>query len=882
MDTDKTKMQQDVKTYFKVHGKLDYSIEHLNAALFAAIPRKDPDAIKRLLGKNPANVKRSLNLKGKGEPNEVQEIEDHYNTILLQAIDNGHSIEIIEALLTGGADVNGKDGHDNTPLHASVWKQKLDIASLLIKKGAEVNAQDVLEQTPLDVALGDLYSASEKDKKMIALLLKSGADPSIENEDGIRLIDVIASSDDPEYQEMIQPLQARVLLQDSDASAPEGMTPENTLKWEQYREELKTMKDLTLADSSGNVYPLGDILKEKDLGSVLTKMECDEAGFMSLLETPGIANGLPHLKDHLKDYLKAKLTISTHFGSLTDEVEKADRPILLEAINEGQSIKEIECLLRSGADVNGKDEEGNTALDASVWKQKPNIASLLIKNGAEVNAQDSSGCTPLHSVCKKYDGDAADREMIELFLQYGADPFKQDEDGTTPIDLIASIESSKHQEMAQRILARVLLKDPEERELPEGMTGANNDKWTEYGKALEKMKEEGISLADSSGNVYPLYDILKEKDLSSVLTKMGCDEAGFMSLLEAPGVADRLPHLKSHLKNYLKEKLSISTHERQIKQDCGKYEELDRQLDESPELFENFLRNIPEQLDKIDISLLRRAISCRQDKKVIDPKVIDSVLKKVADINEKDGSGGTLVHEAARAGQLETLSLLLEKGADAAATDNEGRTPYEAARAQLDTLSLKKDADAAAKDNKGSTPIDRIASDDDYVTKMTQLLKVLEVHVVFDNPEAKIPDRMPPENDELISLRKEAKAIKEIHKDSLQGISLSDLYKKENFSNKDIQDLVKTIKYANSTGPGHDTKKQFPLYSTHIEKLTYAAHLRSIREKEKETKGENNQPVSSTFFAVYKEEKSIDLSVPDGPSLSNQASSSNARRLEPS
>ena len=64
-------------------------------------------------------------------------------------------MENVEILLSKGADLNAKDGDQNgaTPLHEAAWRSRKEIVDLLISKGADVNDKDNEGQTPLDLAV---------------------------------------------------------------------------------------------------------------------------------------------------------------------------------------------------------------------------------------------------------------------------------------------------------------------------------------------------------------------------------------------------------------------------------------------------------------------------------------------------------------------------------------------------------------------------------------------------------------------------------------------------------------------------------------------------------------------------------------------------------
>ncbi len=65
------------------------------------------------------------------------------------------SNEIVELLITKGADVNAKEEEEGwTPLFAAVGDGYKKIIELLIANGADVNAKDDVGDTPLDMAIG--------------------------------------------------------------------------------------------------------------------------------------------------------------------------------------------------------------------------------------------------------------------------------------------------------------------------------------------------------------------------------------------------------------------------------------------------------------------------------------------------------------------------------------------------------------------------------------------------------------------------------------------------------------------------------------------------------------------------------------------------------
>jgi ankyrin repeat protein len=86
---------------------------------------------------------------------------------LSYAIGNNHK-EIVELLISKGADVNAKGDDGSIPLGTATLTGRKEIAELLIAEGADVNAKDDDGETPLDRAI------KMKQTEMADLLRKHG------------------------------------------------------------------------------------------------------------------------------------------------------------------------------------------------------------------------------------------------------------------------------------------------------------------------------------------------------------------------------------------------------------------------------------------------------------------------------------------------------------------------------------------------------------------------------------------------------------------------------------------------------------------------------------------------------------------------------------
>lgn len=100
----------------------------------------------------------------------------------------------------------------------------------------------------------------------------------------------------------------------------------------------------------------------------------------------------------------------------------------------GTSLSLMELLVSKGANVNAADRSGETPLFQAIL-QSPSRALYLIEHGAEVNRKNNKCETPLHWAASGVRMLASEhKELVNKLLAAGADVNAVDQEGRTPLD----------------------------------------------------------------------------------------------------------------------------------------------------------------------------------------------------------------------------------------------------------------------------------------------------------------------------------------------------------------------------------------------------------------------------------------------------------------
>ena len=137
--------------------------------VYEAAESGDIDELRLLLKSNPSLVKST----------------DQYGSTPLHGAAGEEDTQVVDLLLTNGADINAKNNDGVSPIHVAVYPR---MAAYLITKGADINLPSSNGDTPLHT-----FAAEAEGLDVMEVLLKAGANPNLRNRQGQLPIDIATS-----------------------------------------------------------------------------------------------------------------------------------------------------------------------------------------------------------------------------------------------------------------------------------------------------------------------------------------------------------------------------------------------------------------------------------------------------------------------------------------------------------------------------------------------------------------------------------------------------------------------------------------------------------------------------------------------------------------
>jgi ankyrin repeat protein len=387
----------------------------------------------------------------------------------------------MKALLDRGTDINAQDARGNTSLHIAIPPEKyLEACKLLLAAGADPNIREEYGDTPLHIAV-----ILNRPEEAVRALLDGGADASIRDLEGKTALYMAVEKNRPNYIPLLLSYKASIFTADNNGITPflkalrenpaliSGMINSGTVL--QSDSEGNTMLHLAVAEGRDPAI-ITSILDRKAAIDAQNKAEDttlaiavrdnrETAGRLLLSRGANIfavnAKGESPLSltfppagaeaSGLRAWMLSPENLAARDGSGNTALHYAaqwrlDRwiPSLIqmkadtEAVNvpgdtplftavKQDSASTAGLLVSWGANIDARDKGGNSALHAAVRWNALKAAETLIDMGIDINCQSLNGKTPLHDSIR-----LAMLDLEAVLIARGADIEMRDADGNTP------------------------------------------------------------------------------------------------------------------------------------------------------------------------------------------------------------------------------------------------------------------------------------------------------------------------------------------------------------------------------------------------------------------------------------------------------------------
>jgi hypothetical protein len=115
-------------------------------------------------------------------------------------------------------------------------------------------------------------------------------------------------------------------------------------------------------------------------------------------------------------------------------IEYSDKKYRCNALIRASAHGQLECvkiLLDHGADIEGTESTGCSALQCAIYYQHPSVVEYLLSRGANINHQDMKRKTPLMFCARN-----ANHALFSLLLKYNPDVNLEDHLGKSIVDYL--------------------------------------------------------------------------------------------------------------------------------------------------------------------------------------------------------------------------------------------------------------------------------------------------------------------------------------------------------------------------------------------------------------------------------------------------------------
>jgi len=335
----------------------------------------------------------------------IEAKDDQGESSLFYAVQNGH-VEIVGLLLERGANIEakGKDNHTALMKASGYSSSKADVVELLLDKGANIEARDNFGSTALS-------EAAYWDKPdVVKLLLEKRANIEARSNIGATALIMATFGGRIPVVKVLLDKGANIETKDNKGSTP-LMYAAQSGNTEMAALLLERGADITVKNNDGQTAAMvAEQNKKQELAAMLSKVS----------DMPGSVD---------VNALARSTVLSERMNPYLSDLQKGTNinDLLGRAVREGHSDV-VAALIDKGANIEGKNKDGNTALLVATQEGKTDVVKLLLERGANLEAKDKDGKTALIESAQE-----GKTDVVKLLLEKGVNLEAKDKDGCTAL-----------------------------------------------------------------------------------------------------------------------------------------------------------------------------------------------------------------------------------------------------------------------------------------------------------------------------------------------------------------------------------------------------------------------------------------------------------------
>eukprot|EP00953_Heterococcus_sp_UTEX-ZZ885_P016521 9288-Heterococcus_DN1.PRE.4 len=634
------------------------------------------------------------------------------------------SSQVVTLLLDNGADIEACDSNGETPLHYAGRNSRAAIVDALVVAGAKVGAANIRGDTPLLVTA---LHTSDSNTEAINALVVAGAQLGSRNNEGKTAYDIacaaqrdvdvlnllrpaaasssvahviIASNTDSDevivdHVVAVESTSATVPLVESCAAAANTGTAIacNTMSKREAAKAAQSRQQLLSAVEANNAEKLQSLLDSgastaitDDDGYTLLQSECrcDAVDCVAVILASGA--DIEGTDTAGRTALHKHQRASVH---ATDNVEQT--PLSYAATGEIVALQ-----LDTGADIEARDVDGDTTLHSACAMSRTSAIIELVRRGAVVSALNDEQQTSLHRAF-----DSTDSEIITVLLNSGAGIETRDSLGKTPLHCAAHGSTVAVTALLQRGAAVGALNNDQHTPLHYAVNSGTIGELMNAGANIEARDCDGdtplhCACAGDRSTVTAVTAFIEaEAELNTIYYRGDTPLHAAVSCNTVTGAEVVELLVAAGARTDVRNKAGKTAYD--IAYALGLYTKLLSMIQpDATESREQLLHAVHSANATELQTLLNFGIAT----------ATTDIDASGADANTCDKHGATALHAAAACNVIAAVKLLLANGASAHATDCDKRTPlHEANSSEVVALLLDSGADIEARAVDGATPL---------------------------------------------------------------------------------------------------------------------------------------------------------------------------------